>query len=791
MQDVNGKTLIQSPVEKTKEYEKKQAAYALNLCMVSISQIIDYNDINILEQEYDSILNNLNLEHMPKDEALLDILRQMLDTITFFRIQEVEKTFVEKEYQQKLKSAVLQGISQIGMVGAGIATFVKNPVQGALAIASTVGSTYINYRKNREEYASNQERQLWQLQRAAIEQFNGLRRELFTTAWRLAATYDFPDEYRLTERQIKQYNEILLDKDVMRRYERLSAVSENFKAYPPFWYYFGNTANEASRIEKLGETTRLGYKEKAKEYYSKYLENEEMNLLREDQMVSFCALEYIDILDRDKDTEKIDSLLDIASKYAGNSNDILQLCAIARIKINKKEKAAELLRYLINEDYNRIMNAQFLSAIYADLYKSCTDEDEKQKRNIQGQYYTLGMRVDTKYLYELSTDNKSEEDMEREFLERQKCILKKKYTLVLRQFVKKYRIMYNQVIPVPDERKDYPESYFAEDTTEACTIRSEGIKNIFESGGKVREHYLLRLEEANVELSYLNVLNQMFRAVRELIVISAEIEEDLKGCIKTKLSEKKDVFESLHKKLVNREFEFNDYVKLCQIKFGNLTGNYFNKLKELLKEMINSIDNESEIADFENNLAAFCLLEGFHAPEILYENEDELQIKDEEDKDIFSADILGVGAVKDAEIHKKREEMQPIIKESLQSITRDRSKVDCYTEWYDLSKYFSKRAMGKNSYIQKKALAIIDDKTWFDFDLVLTVNGIIPIIKNKGKECVEYNKVEWKDEALKIGEFSYKNQAIDLNQLLKLFTKLKEYQPQNEEKRAFDLGGKM
>lgn len=35
------------------EREKITAAYALNLWTVSISQIIDYNDINVLNQEYD------------------------------------------------------------------------------------------------------------------------------------------------------------------------------------------------------------------------------------------------------------------------------------------------------------------------------------------------------------------------------------------------------------------------------------------------------------------------------------------------------------------------------------------------------------------------------------------------------------------------------------------------------------------------------------------------------------------------------------------------------------------
>lgn len=32
------------------ENDKMKAAYALNLCSVSISQIIDYNDINILNR---------------------------------------------------------------------------------------------------------------------------------------------------------------------------------------------------------------------------------------------------------------------------------------------------------------------------------------------------------------------------------------------------------------------------------------------------------------------------------------------------------------------------------------------------------------------------------------------------------------------------------------------------------------------------------------------------------------------------------------------------------------------
>ena len=92
------------------EEQKKKAAYALNLCMVSISQIVDYDDLYVLDQEYDMGLNNLNLENMPKDEALLTILKQTLDTITYFRMQEGDKRFLEKEYQHSIKNAIYNSV---------------------------------------------------------------------------------------------------------------------------------------------------------------------------------------------------------------------------------------------------------------------------------------------------------------------------------------------------------------------------------------------------------------------------------------------------------------------------------------------------------------------------------------------------------------------------------------------------------------------------------------------------------------------------------------------------------
>ena len=210
------------------EFEKLKAAYALNMCTVSVSQIVEYNDSYILEQEYEAILNNLNLEQMPKDEALLDILVKLLNVITFFRIDKIKRDQIEKKYQRRMKNAIWSAIPNIGFIVSG------NPVTMALSLATQVGIGYMNYRKEKANALADREDSEVELRITAIEQFNALRRELFTTAWRLADEYKFPDRYRLTERQISQYNRILMDTDEIRKYERLESIKEKFEAYLPF-----------------------------------------------------------------------------------------------------------------------------------------------------------------------------------------------------------------------------------------------------------------------------------------------------------------------------------------------------------------------------------------------------------------------------------------------------------------------------------------------------------------------------------------------------------------------------
>ena len=321
--------------------EKLKAAYALNLCTVSVSQIVDYADINIMEQEANTILNNLNLERMPNADALRDILTQILDTTAFCRLQEKDKEMIDREYQHQVKNAVWNSIPRLGMIFAS-----GNSAAMALTLATQVGIGYMNYRRNKADYAHAAEQKKWELERGKLEQFYGLQKALFSTAWNLAKEYEFPDEYRLTDQQIQDYSKILMEPNAITRYSKLNAIEDKFQVYPQFWYQMGSTANSiyGSNASGLTKAIKELYKAHALECFEKYQELNRFALLREDTLTAAWALEYIDLLDLNhpQEKEKAVALAELAEKNAGSAMDVIELCAFAQLKIGNHEKAAKL-----------------------------------------------------------------------------------------------------------------------------------------------------------------------------------------------------------------------------------------------------------------------------------------------------------------------------------------------------------------------------------------------------------------------------------------------------------------
>lgn len=710
--EVNGS----SQNEETSNVDLKRVAYALNCCTVSVSQIIEYDDVYILEQEYESILNNLNLEVMPKDEALLDVLKQLLNTITFFRIQEGDKAMLDKEYQQRMKNAIWSCVPNIGVIFAG-----GNWATAAVSLVSQIGIGYMNYRREKAKNNLEYEKQQWQLMRSALEQLNGLRRELFDAAWRLADRYHFPDSYRITEHQISMYNRILMEADPLKRYERLAYIKDKFEAYPPFLYHLANAASSVALDNRATypSLVKIEAAKEAKKLFQEYLDATDRNLFREDHIRATCALEYFNLLLTDGETEKdkLNSLLDIAIDAAGNSYDVLEMCAFSYAGIGEHIKASEILRMLVNEGYNTIVNAQLLSSLYVKEYVSSPCE------YISGKYKTLSDWVGKEYLFPLPTAVTASVDqveaLNNQFFTCQKQILLTKYSYALKDFIEKYTVLFNRSIPTAIEKRDYPDSYFLNDT-ESIQRRVQDVLDLFEKGKG--DGYISRLHFLTQDM--LNVLNSIYVALDKLPFVNGTT---LLQCLKERITDKADTLCRIQESISQHTLNQGDIRKIFVLTFEMFTESAFKSVVEDIRQYVDTLSTMENISKAEAVLREFCDAEGIHVPQIMLSKGVSITDRKAENLPEISIDLLGSNAAMYQREMGKIKEMEQCVKEhqKKQSVIKGGStKIEYLVKGTPAFDKYIERNSEKLKKCAWSILSVINDSSWKNDDWILTSTGV-------------------------------------------------------------------
>lgn len=751
--------------------EQRQAAYALNLCAVSVSQIVEYQDINIMEQEYEAILNNLNLENMPKDQALLDILTQILNVITFFRIQDGDKKLIEKRYEHKMKNAIWKAIPNPGVFFTGM-----SPLSIGLSLAYSVGTGYMNYRNAKAENNLELEEEMWKLQRSAIEQLNALRRELFTTAWRLAEKYDYPDEYRLTENQIKQYNQILMDPDPVRKYERLDYIKDKFEAYPAFWYQLGHAANSVvwTKLDKLNisdeqkqqrvieyneeqqkiKNAAEPYIEIAKDCFKKYFDLNDSNLLRTDDTVATCALEYIDLLDPSDPVEKdrIIEYLRRAVISSGDKLDILQLCAFKYLQLDLNEDAMPLLRHLVTEDYNKTLNGQILSGLYVKEYF------DTENKKLYADYMLLKERIGENLIFDI--DLRPFSESANDFMNKQRILLKKMFENVLTQTYRKYSIEFNKYVPCAKPKKAGDEYYLDSNRDVRC-------KDVIElaSAAKISNEIL----GADILERYSVLINELFNS---LISISMLDEDRLYEAYSKsiKVSSNKDKINRIDKLINGDKFIVENYRKLTDLTLNDVTEAMFREAVEEMSIHIDSLTKMSEFAQVEKEIIDFCEKEGLKI-ENRVEEDTALSI-DVANENRFN--LLGVSDGTKNQIDREKErvdKMKAYIRNSKELFVKNDENIKILLKsTVEMGMYVDDCKPIRN--YRKYIVAVLDDKSAYDFDLVFTQSGIIPIHHKKCKQEIAYDAIERTNKGIKIGSTTFDHRDIDLDRFMDVINKL-------------------
>ena len=796
------------------EHDQLKAAYALNLCTVSVSQIVDYKDLNVLEQEYELILNNLNLHNMPKDQALLHILRQILDTVTFFRIYEGDKMMLEKKYQQKIKNAIWNAIPSFALVAFG------DPYTFAMSMIASVGMGYMNYRKEKANTLTEREEQEWTLQRSAIEQFNALRRELFDTAWRLSDSYEFDDKYRLTESQISQYNSILMDSIPLRKYERLDSIKDNFEAYPPFWYYLANAAMDVVNVYK--NETAFGnnisainkYTQLAEQNYQKYLDKD-IDLLRNNYIRSACDLEYaallLDSLPRIEENEKklrlckINYLIDDAIKHCGSKLDILQIASIYYLKINKAEEATKHLRKLVIENYNTKTNSQLLSFIY--LQETIFDSKKFITNTLK--YKELVQFTDrTNLIPWVNSEKELTKDHLRNinelFLYKQKEQLHSYFETIVNTIFHKEVISYNKEL-YNRHYMDANDAFF-EDTINAIKERDEEYKKLYSREDEWKR-FTAELSGNTIIISLNKHINKLLRSLDKLVQVAFNLnidpEKDLVS-IKEVLTKKHFSFKEisfdeakssitdesiiqqikyLKNKIEKNEFDFEDYLRLSSLTLTTIMEKFIEDfVMNFWTKVIAPKNAYKELVNIESNFSDFCNVEGLPSLEQLCSQGYNNRNIPEEYKifDLFSCFEDGKNIEEQIRIEKKLEALFKSYEEKGTLFKENKDGLTFTTDTVFINNHLKTIPNNDTTTIRNKGRVLAyfhDQKEWYErhIDVFFMKKGFYFRLDAKMSTSkltfIPYNKIEF--DRIKKGlkyknEIFYQSSQINLEVLYQL-----------------------
>lgn len=740
------------------ELQKVRIAYALNMCAVSVSQIIDYDDLYVMEQEYDAVLNNLNLEKMPKDEPFLKILTELLNVITFFRIYDKKKDMIERKYQQQIRNSIWSAVPNLALIISS-----GNPYVMATSLVTQVGIGYMNYRKNRADMNLEYDSNKMELELTAIEQLNALRCELFTTSWRLADKYNFNDKYRLTERQIAQYNDILMDKDIVRRYNRLYTIRENFVAYPPFWYYLGNAANQISQLDDDIYTDE--YREYNKEIACKAFEyyislNEEFSILRDDELVSSCALEYCDLLPSSQKEKKL-QLLDIAVKWSGQRRDVLQLCAMGLLGTQEYSKAEAVLKRLVNEDYNTEINAQILSSIYANQYFNNPNE------KIAFSHRLLAKQEPEVTLFQLpigESVGKSREELWNTYIMEQINVIKMNTKNTLGAYFDGFTYKLNEMLFAFDATETYPDRFFL---PIGQPERDKEAQRVF-TRALIKTEYINSIKGVSYTITLVDMLNGMLKGLRYLPMLQLE---NAVSELEEKVSAYSEKFEELQECLYTENITYESYKEIFEpLTFDLIIEDFCSNIYEQVDMYLDTI------IDMNGIISAQMILEKFVAENNVIFLDDTIEnseLVEEEEWFSIKASSVGRTAFSLDKESKHRDVVLTYLKDKLPLISKDDLKVHViFRGEEEFEQYFTKRGniLDKNSVkdnLKEQTLAIVDEIGGLSSDIIFTYNSIVPCYAHKILPHVEYKLIRYNmnKNQLIIGNLFYSSKYVDVMML--------------------------
>jgi hypothetical protein len=219
-------------------YDPANTMCALNMAIASVHRITAAADRTVLDQEYKNIINNLNLGNIEDDAELKELYKDLMEVIGSKKLRQEEAERVTAKYDRREKNRFVNLLSSARASGGSPWSFIG----GLLANEVTAYFGVTEAAKGAGEEALDAQ---WRMERENIEDCAALQKRLLDSSWTLLRRYNLPDEYRLTQSDLDDFDKALREDDAGKRIRMFRALEPNFKTYAPFWYYYAASALSA------------------------------------------------------------------------------------------------------------------------------------------------------------------------------------------------------------------------------------------------------------------------------------------------------------------------------------------------------------------------------------------------------------------------------------------------------------------------------------------------------------------------------------------------------------------
>ena len=290
-----------------------------------------------------------------------------------------------------------------------------------------------------------------------------------------------------------------------------------------------------------------------------------------------------------------------------------------------------------------------------------------------------------------------------------------------------------------------------------------------------KEDYLSSIYGKRVAFEVIDLFNDLFKLLLKLQLIPQDKMQEIIEKTRTRLEEDGPKLYELQTKLLGNSFTYEDFEDLESF----LSSGYRNQIFWMLKDAVDDVFEKDmsldEIARIEYDIYEFCKENNIPEPVISF---DYYHPDEEESEELFSINLLGENAEKKQRLGEAQRSMSDLISSYTEETVSGKDVKWLIEGTDEFKKYFERGKVAGIDLVRDSTIAVLDDLTWANNDLLFTRTGIVYIAGNKiSGDDVLYREVtlDIAASSLNLGQNrKYKNRHVNAEKLFELIQKLNQ-----------------